>query len=236
MSTGTVHCDRAYLSETYLDDDLPGGMYSYVEVSDTGCGMDHATQARIFDPFFTTKFTGRGLGLASVLGIIRGHNGALKVRSEAGSGTTFRVLFPAADVPAAQPSDEAARAGTLRGSGTILLVDDEKAVRKVGRRMLELSGFDVMTAANGREALRVFTEHQREIDCVVLDLTMPEMDGEETLRELTQIQSDVRVVLSSGYDENEISSRFAGKGLTGFVQKPYDAATLVAEVAQALGI
>ncbi len=220
ISTGQMICDDAYLSEVYLDGKLAEGLYAFIEVSDTGGGMDKNTVARIFEPFFTTKFTGRGLGLAAVLGIVRGHHGAIKVYSEPGAGTTFKLLFPAANsashgLAAQEPEPQSDR------NGLILLVDDEPAIRKVATAMLERLGYRVLTAANGREALAVFQERVHEIACVLLDLTMPHMDGEETFRELRRIRADVRVVLCSGYNEQDITGRFISKGLRGFIQKPY---------------
>jgi CheY-like chemotaxis protein len=224
VCTGARDCSREYLSGTHLDEEQPEGLYVWVEVSDTGCGMDAQTQARIFDPFFSTKFTGRGLGLAAVLGIVRGHRGALKVYSEPDKGTTMRILLPAAASEA--PGETAPAPAAWRGAGTVLLVDDEETVRATGRHMLERLGFDVLTANDGREALQVYAAHADEIALVLLDLTMPHLDGEETFRELRRLYPGVRVVMSSGYSESDITARFAGKGLAGFVQKPYDLATL----------
>ena len=221
LTTGVKDCDRNYLRETYLDDDLTEGSYVYIEVTDTGCGMSEETIQKIFDPFFTTKFTGRGLGLAAVLGIVRGHHGALKVDSTVGQGTTFRVLLPALSEPVPARADLSANKKLWKGQGTVLLVDDEKSILKIGKRMLEQIGFDVLTATDGHEALVVFRGNKDNIDCVLLDLTMPNMDGKETYHELLKIREDLRVVLCSGYTEKEIEDRFSEEGLAGFIQKPY---------------
>jgi CheY-like chemotaxis protein len=227
ISTGALECTRGYLSEALLGEDLGEGLYIYLEVSDTGRGMDEETLGRIFEPFFTTKFTGRGLGLSAVLGIVRGHKGALRVSSEVGKGTTFRILFPAVEEAAAPPAEKDLAAGdTWKGTGRVLLVDDEETIRVLGKRMLERLGFAVLTASDGREALRIYQDREEEIDLVLLDLTMPHMNGEEAFRELRRINPAIRVILSSGYTEHEIVARFAGKGLAGFIQKPYTVAAL----------
>ena len=234
IATGAMHCDHTYLSETYLDEDLPEGLYVYVEVSDNGTGMTEETRARLFEPFFTTKFTGRGLGLAAVLGIVRGHKGALKVYSEPGRGTTFKALFPATEMPSAALENSRGPATEWRGSGTVLLIDDEETVRGLVRRMLERMGFTVLTAADGREALELFRANTAQIRLMVLDMTMPHMDGEETFRELRRIRDDLIIILSSGYNEQTATSRFAGKGLAAFIQKPYRFEELRAVVRKAL--
>jgi two-component system cell cycle sensor histidine kinase/response regulator CckA len=226
ISTGCIYCDREYLFEAGGSQDMAEGTYVYLEVTDSGIGMDESTRERIFEPFFTTKFSGRGLGLASTLGIVQGHRGALKVTSEPGRGSTFRVLFPTV-ARRVTVAEESSRDGSeWVGVGTVLLVDDEDAVRSVGKRMLQLVGFDVVTASGGRDALRVFSENPEDVALVVLDLTMPDMDGEETFEALRAIRRDVPVLLSSGHSELEVMQRFKEKSIAGFIQKPYELAIL----------
>jgi len=217
-----------------LDDHLPGGTDVTIEVSDTGCGMDAEAQRRLFDPFFTTKFTGRGLGLAAVLGIVRGHKGAIKVYSEAGKGTTFKILLPAVEWRPGERVKTAEESTPLQGGGTILLIDDDPFVRTVASAMLAQLGFQILTAINGRDGLETFRTHGAEITCVILDLMMPEMGGEETFLALRKLRSNVRVILSSGYNEQDVTQRFVGKGLSGFVQKPYTLANLRSALKRAL--
>jgi CheY-like chemotaxis protein len=235
ISTGTTQCSGRYLKGAYGDGNLPPGLYLTLEVSDTGAGMDKATQERIFEPFYTTKFTGRGLGLSAVLGIVRGHQGALQLYSEVGKGTTFKILFPVSETAVESPARaNSGTEGDWRGERTVLLVDDEETLRTLGAHMLASLGFEVLTAADGREALAVYAEHRDEITLVLLDLTMPHMDGEEAFRELRLLNPEVRVVMSSGYAEDDITARFAGKGLVGFVHKPYSLTDLREQLRVAL--
>ena len=243
ISTGAMDCDDAYLNtanfatRVSLDESLQEGIYVYFEVADTGCGMDKDTMEKLFDPFFTTKFTGRGLGMAAVLGIVRGHKGAIKIYSEVGKGTTIKTLFPAAaDDAVAGCSQNGTPADVMNwhADGLILIADDEESICAVGKLMLERVGFEVLTAADGREAVDVFRDNAERIDCVVLDLTMPHLNGDQAFSELRRIKPDVKVILSSGYNEQDATQRFAGKGLTGFLQKPYESVSLVAKLREVL--
>jgi PAS domain S-box-containing protein len=224
ISTGCLECNEAYLQEFWLTDKIPEGLYVSLEVADTGCGMDKETLGKIFDPFFTTKFTGRGLGMAAMLGIVRGHKGAVKVYSEPGKGSSFKVLLPAGSKPAELFNNETMD-DNWRGCGVALLVDDEETIRALGGEMLRELGFEVITATDGCDAVAKYTT-RNDICLVILDLTMPHMDGEQCFRELRQLNPKVKVIMSSGFSEQEVTQKFAGKGLAGFVQKPYKLSTL----------
>jgi len=219
---------------------LPAGEYVFLEVIDTGCGMDVPTQKKIFDPFFTTKFTGRGLGLAAVLGVIRGHRGVLKVDSALGRGASFKVMFPAKDtsqerkVPSPVSAEDTEEKNTWKIDHTVLIIDDEEAVRLVSKKMLERRDFKVLLAADGIEGVKIFQENIDAIDIVLLDLTMPGLNGEQVFLRMRELKADIKVVLSSGYNEQDAMKHFAGKGLAGFVQKPYKSAELIEKLRQAL--
>jgi len=225
ITSGRMYADTAYLAQTVVQSDvaLDAGDYVFLEVSDTGCGMSQEVQQHLFEPFFTTKFTGRGLGMSAVQGIIRGHQGAMNVYSELGQGTTFKVLFPASH----QTLDHHAEPrplpkNTWQPSGTVLVVDDEEMIREVSSLMLEDIGFDVLEAADGQEGIEIYQQYQDKIVAILLDMTMPRLDGEGCFRELKRINPDVKVILSSGYNKQDVTNRFDGSGLAGFVQKPYN--------------
>lgn len=215
----TRELDAETCADRFEGWDLRAGSYVVLEVSDDGVGMDEETRQRLFDPFFTTKVHGRGLGMSAVLGIVRGHHGALRVDTAPGRGTTFEIALPQVDEAAPKaaslpPRDE------WRGRGTVLVVDDQAAVRSVACRILEHLGFDTLCASNGARALELYRTHQDEIALVLLDLTMPVMDGRETLDALLALRPDLPIVMSSGYDEGVDPASAPGRA-RGFLHKPY---------------
>jgi signal transduction histidine kinase/CheY-like chemotaxis protein len=233
LTTGVMAADRSYLASTFVDEGLAPGDYAYLEVSDTGSGMDAATQARIFDPFFTTKFTGRGLGLAAVLGIVRSHRGALKVYSEPGKGSTFKLLIPASQ-EAAPDAPTAPAPSKARLSGCVLVVDDEPVVRSVAVAILRRLGLEIVEAVDGEAGVAAFRDEPDRFGLVLLDLTMPRLGGADAFTQIRALRPKVPVVLMSGFNEADASGRFAGKGLAGFLEKPFSPQDLTRVVEEAL--
>jgi PAS domain S-box-containing protein len=233
LRTGIEHLGSDQVSGLEMDQELAAGIYVFLEVSDDGVGMSAETRSRIFDPFFTTKFTGRGLGLAAVHGIVRSHGGSIRVYSELGRGTTFKILFPGTSLPtgAVAPAEAYPE---YRGRGIILVVDDEASIRTVAEAVLTRSGFEILHAQDGQEALDCLAERGNEIRLVIMDLTMPRLDGEEAYREMRRRGYEVPVILSSGFSEMDAVNRFLGKGLAGFLHKPYRNSSLLRMVAEAL--
>ena len=239
VATGVQQYSEPSLRQSRLEDKLAAGRYVWVEVSDTGCGMDEATQYKIFEPFFSTKFTGRGLGMSAALGIMRAHKGAIMLESHPGAGTKVRLLFPItpdhSELPLTLPplAKEPGAVGDQR-QDTVLIVDDEEMIRTLSVAMLEAFGFDTLVATDGEMALEIFRSEGDRISLVLLDQSMPIMDGLTVFRELRRIRPDIKVLLASGYSEEEVSERFKGLQLDGFIQKPYNVKRLSDEVQRVL--
>ncbi|MEM7356540.1 MAG: response regulator [Acidobacteriota bacterium] len=234
LTTGVLEADDGTFTDAYPNEDLPSGRYVYVRVEDRGSGIDERARARMFDPFFTTKASSRGLGLATVLSTARAHRGTIRVTSQAGEGAAFELYFPAATV-APGAADEIGRAkAAWRGSGTILVVDDEQIMREVSRSILEQSGFEVLTTGEGRKALELYRENQANVRVVLLDRTMPTMSGIEVLEGILALDPAALVVMMSGYKKATILRELEAKGMTDFLPKPFRPQELLNKVRSVL--
>jgi PAS domain S-box-containing protein len=230
VSTSVLEVDENYIESIDAVGELSPGQYVMLEVSDTGIGMDAETTRRMFDPFFTTKESGHGLGLAATIGIVRGHHGVIRVYSEPGNGTTIKVLLP--------PAKTATVANTalpeLNAQGTILVIDDEHLVTEFATEVLNSAGFKVQVAGSAAEGLAIFRDSAKEINLVLLDLTMPQMCGDAVFREMRAIDPSVCVVLSSGHVESQALQQLSDEGLAAFLQKPYTAGELIVQIQLAI--
>jgi signal transduction histidine kinase/ActR/RegA family two-component response regulator len=234
ITTGRMSATREYLSHSCIGQDVEPGQFVFVEIADTGCGMPEETLARIFDPFFTTKVTGRGLGLAAVLGIVRSHRGAIAVESTPGVGTRFRLLLPtAAGAPSGRAVPHVVQAPPA-SCGTILIVDDDAGVRTVSTLALERAGFGVVTARDGEEGMALMEQRGGDFDAVLLDMTMPRLSGAETCHLIRQLRPELPIVLTSGYTEPDTEARLDIRDVAGFLQKPFTPASLVKMIQDAV--
>ena len=226
ISTGLMDCSPEILAKSKLDKRPKAGRFVFFEVKDTGCGMDEETEKRLFEPFFTTKVKGRGLGMSAVLGIMRSHGGAIFLDSVKGKGSSFKMLFPisgkaigeSAENPACSNSSQNA---TIETHGCILVVDDEAMIRELCVAIMAKIGLKTITASNGTEAIELYKSHGREISCVLLDVSMPGMDGPTVFKKLKEIDPSVKIALSSGYSHDDIANRFQDIEFEGFIQKPF---------------
>jgi len=238
IRTGFVEADRELLRAYHLGDKCSEGTYGYVEVCDDGVGIGDEAREHIFDPFYSTKFTGRGLGLAVVLGIVRSHQGALRIESPSKGGTRFRMLLPVSSGAEAHTGLQTSEAEdfeqSVRESGTFLVVDDDEGARELTTILLERAGFKVCSAAGGGEALEIFRSRADEFSGVVLDHTMPGMSGAQVFGAIREIKPDVPIILASGYSRERIPDELLAQGATCFLRKPFDATQLLAAVRELL--
>jgi len=243
VSTGTMFCQTSFLQQTVSGEDLDEGDYVFIEVSDNGCGMDDETRQKIFDPFFTTRETGRGLGLSTVLGFVRGNKGAIYVdtqSTEPRKGTTIRVLFPNLETTPKETPREAPKKVPVKVPEnipervhkserqrkqeivyTVLVVDEDETVLELGKDMLEELGFNALTALNGREAVEIFEHRKKDINCIMLDMNLPDIGVDHALMEIKRIDPDIPVIISSGYADNNMKKQLQSLPVAGFLQKPY---------------
>ncbi len=232
ISCSTKHYSREQLQDNYLHDTCPAGEYACIEVTDNGCGMDKIEQTRLFEPFSPYLSQGRGLGLFMVLGVVRSHGGCLMVESRRRQGTTFRILLPAFDQSDLLKNSEKTFRKAHRGA--VLVVDDEQIVCSVAVEILNRMGFNTYKANTGQDALQIFKKHQEEIKLVLLDLTMPEMSGDIICEKLRAESTSVKILLCSGYPEEEVQDQFGNLATDGFLQKPYTVRTLNASIKELL--
>lgn len=226
VTTGLCDIRPGDMLDHFRPEPPPPGRYVFVEVSDNGCGMNEEVRAHLFDPFFTTKFTGRGLGLAAALGIVRGHHGAIGVQSKEGLGSCFTVLAPAVDLARCRNALEPEQPESTI-TGMVLIIDDEEVVRRAARSAMEHNGFTVFEAADGREGVELFDRLHDRLSGVLLDLTMPRMDGREVWSHIRGIRPDMKILVSSGFEEPDAMKRFAEEPGLAFIKKPYRASALV---------
>ncbi len=234
LRTFSKHCESSELNTAAVSASLLAGRFVVFELQDSGCGMDAKTLHHMFDPFFSTKFVGRGLGLAATLGIMRTHTGAVKVESTPGQGTTVRLYFPALPDGSQATEQRTTASNSVMAGGTVLVVDDEDMVRLTAQALLEQAGYEVLLAEDGLQALQVLETHGQQIQCVLLDLLMPGLDGEQVLGSLRKGFPKLPVIISSGYSHGRLSRLIEGNPLTQFVKKPYDMRQLLEAVGQAI--
>ncbi|HOK08987.1 MAG TPA: PAS domain S-box protein [Candidatus Hydrogenedens sp.] len=221
LRTGARICEQQYLDTLFLPNELKEGLYVVLEVVDTGCGMDEEAKIHLFEPFYTTKFTGRGLGMATVLGIVRNHKGGIKVYSEEGKGTTIKIFLPAIEWEAERQTVFTTDSKEWRGSGKVLLAEDDETICALTQRMLQYLGFEVFVAVDGREAVQIFEQNRDSISAVILDMTMPHMDGIEACLAIRKISESVPIILTSGHPQDELNKKINQSCISGYLQKPY---------------
>ncbi len=236
IKTGLVDVTEKYLKQSYISENLKTGPYVFIEIKDNGCGMSKETLSKIFDPFYTTKFTGRGLGLAAVIGIVKRHGGILNVESTPGKGSTFTILFPALVKLGIENSTSLSHFTdeVWQSSGLVLVVDDEDTVQEVVTAMLEKFGFDVINARTGKEAIDIFKTKQQDLKFTLLDMSMPDMNGDEVYRQIKTINNKAKIILSSGFHQLDMMRSLKPHEIATFLQKPYSCQQLLNTVKEAL--